>query len=144
TAITAVKPAAATHFSITAPGSTIAGSLFGITVIARDQFNNTATAYAGTIAFASSDQLATLPSSSTLTNGSKTFNGVILEIAASQTISATDNLSSSLTGTSPSIIVNPGPAKIVSLRAPQSTTVGLQFTLFVTALDAFGNRATGY
>src|SRR5205085_2554467 len=57
----AVCAAAATRFAVSAPASATASSPFAFTVTAQDQFNNTATAYAGTVHFTSSDGAATLP-----------------------------------------------------------------------------------
>src|SRR5438477_574864 len=57
----AVRAPAATHYSVTAPASATAGTAFSITVTALDQFNNTATGYAGTVHFTSSDGQAVLP-----------------------------------------------------------------------------------
>ena len=58
----------ATDFAVSAPASATAGTAFAFTVTALDQFNNTATSYAGTVHFTSSDGAATLPANSTLTN----------------------------------------------------------------------------
>jgi len=76
---------------VSAPASATAGTAFSFTVTAQDQFNNTATGYAGTIHFASSDAQAVLPTNSTLSNGTGTFNAT-LKTAGSQTISATDTV----------------------------------------------------
>ena len=46
-----------------------AGTGFSFTVTAQDAFGNTATGYAGTMHFSSSDPSATLPANSTLSNG---------------------------------------------------------------------------
>src|SRR5262249_58517884 len=100
----AVSAAAATHFAVSAPSSATAGSAFTFTVTALDQFNNTATGYGGTVHFTSSDGAATLPANSTLTNGAGTFSAT-LRTAGSQTVTATDTVSSSVTGTSGAISV---------------------------------------
>src|SRR5207247_1078330 len=68
-AASAATAAAATHFTLTAPSSAVAGTAFSFTVTALDQFNNTATGYTGTVHFTSSDGQATLPSNSTLSSG---------------------------------------------------------------------------
>ena len=47
--------AAATHFSVSGPGTATAGNAFTITVTALDAFNNMATGYTGTVHFTSSD-----------------------------------------------------------------------------------------
>src|SRR5216684_2213942 len=95
-------PPAATHFSVSAPASATAGTAFNFTVTALDQFNNTATGYAGTVHFTSSDGAATLPANSTLTNGVGTFSAT-LKTAGAQTITATDTVTASITGTSNAI-----------------------------------------
>jgi hypothetical protein len=65
-----VAPAAATHFAVSTPGSTTAGTVFLFNVTALDAYGNTATGYGGTVHFTSSDGNALLPPGSTLTNGS--------------------------------------------------------------------------
>src|SRR5260370_1735399 len=100
-----VSAAAATNFAAGAPANATAGSSFSFTVTAQDQFNNTATGYAGTVHFTSSDGQATLPADGTLTNGTGSFSAT-LNTPGNQTISATDTLSSSIMGTSNSILVN--------------------------------------
>jgi hypothetical protein len=87
------------------PASAINGTAFNFTVTALDQFNNTATSYGGTVHFTSSDGAATLPANSTLTNGTGTFSAT-LGTNGNQTITATDTVTSSITGTSNTITVN--------------------------------------
>src|SRR5205085_2354704 len=115
----AVSPAAATHFAVSTPSAATAGSAFGFTVTARDQFNNTATGYAGTVHFTSSDGGATLPSNTTLTNGAGSFSATLVT-AASETITATDTGNGSITGTSNAIDVSPAGGTHVSVSAPAS------------------------
>ena len=65
---------AATHFDITGtPNSIVAGYPITFTVTAEDLFNNTATGYAGTVRFQSSDPAAVIPGNTTLTNGVGVF-----------------------------------------------------------------------
>jgi hypothetical protein len=138
-----VSAAAATHFSVSAPASATAGSAFNFTVTAQDQFNNTATGYAGTVHFTSSDGQAVLPANSTLTNGSGTFSAT-LKTVGNQTITATDTVTSSITGTSNTITVSAAAATHFSVSAPASATAGTAFNFTVTAQDQFNNTATGY
>src|SRR5262249_2055631 len=100
----AVSAAAATHFAFNAPSNATEGNgfLFGLT--AQDQFNNTDTNYGGTVHFTSSDGAATLPANSTLMLGNGFFNAT-LETEGNQTITATDTVASSITGTSNTIFV---------------------------------------
>src|SRR5262249_43749540 len=64
-----IKAGTATHFTVSAPGSATQGQSFSFAVTALDAFNNTATGYAGTVHFTSTDPLATLPANATLSNG---------------------------------------------------------------------------
>jgi hypothetical protein len=138
-----VSAAAATHFAVSAPASVSVGSVFSFTVTALDQFNNTATSYAGTVHFTSSDGQATLPADSTLAGGAGTFNAT-LKTAGSQSITATDTVSSSVTGTSGAIAVGATAATHYTVSAPVSAVAGSAFSFTVTALDQFNNTATGY
>jgi hypothetical protein len=139
----AVGPAAATHFSISAPAGATAGSAFSITLTALDAYNNTATGYGGTVHFTSSDGQANLPANSTLSSGTGSFS-VTLKTAGSQTVTAADTANGALIGTSSPITVSPDAATQFSVSAPASATAGNAFTFTVTALDAFNNTATGY
>jgi hypothetical protein len=99
-----VSAAAATHFAIAAPAAVTAGSVFSFTVTGLDQFGNTATNYAGTVHFTSSDGTAVLPGNSSLTNGTGALSAT-LKAGGNQTITATDTVSASITGTSNVIAV---------------------------------------
>jgi hypothetical protein len=138
-----VSPPPTTHFVVTAPASATNGAAFNFTVTALDASNNVTTAYAGTVHFTSSDAAATLPANATLTNGSASFSAT-LRIAGNQTLTATDTLNVSLTGTSNLILVSAPPATHLVLSTPASTTSGTPFTFTVTALDATNAVATGY
>jgi uncharacterized protein (TIGR03437 family) len=138
-----VNPGAATHFVVTAPTPHTAGTAFNITVTALDQVGNTATGYAGTLHFTSTDGLATLPADSTLTNGVGTFS-VTLKTAGNQSITATDTVTSSITGTSNTITITPAAATHFSVTAPGSAVQNNAFNFTVTALDQFSNTSTGY
>src|SRR5205807_1892254 len=125
------------------PASATAGSAFNFTVTAQDQFNNTATGYAGTVHFTSSDGQAVLPSDSTRSNGTGSFRAT-LKTAGSQTITATDTANASITGTSNTITVSAAAATHFSVSAPVLATAGAAFSITVTARDQFNNTATGY
>jgi hypothetical protein len=133
----------ATHLTVSAPSSATSGSAASVTVAAFDAYGNTATGYAGTVHFTSSDGAAVLPADSTLTSGTGTFSAT-LETAGTQTVTATDTVSSSIAGTSGNVSVGPGPATHLTVSAPSSDMAGSAVTVTVTALDAAGNTATGY
>jgi protein involved in polysaccharide export with SLBB domain len=96
-------PGPAQYFGVSAPSSTNAGSPISFTVTAYDGGGNP-TSYSGTAAFTSSDPHAILPASTTLSSGTGTFSAT-LETAGNQTITATDTVTPSITGTSGTIAV---------------------------------------
>ena len=137
-------PAVATHFSVSSATATpIAGTPFNITVSALDSSGGVVTSYAGKVTFSSSDPQAVLPpANSALPNGTGTF-AVTLKTAVGETITVTD-AAGALTGTSNPISVGPGAAVKLNVVTPASVTAAVPFNFTVTALDAFGNTATGY
>jgi hypothetical protein len=140
---------AATHFSVTAPASSTAGSAFTITVTALDAQGNVDTNYTGTVHFTKTDSGAgsALPSDYTFTGadaGVRMFpNGVTLVTAGTQTVTATDTVTSSITG-SANVNVAAANATHLSVVAPAGATAGTSFNFTVTAFDQFNNTATGY
>jgi len=143
-----VNPAAASTLVLSGfPASITAGVAGTITVTARDAFGNLATGYRGTDHFTSSDAQAALPANYTFTAtdaGVHTFS-ITLKTAGSDSLSATDNTTSTLTGSQGSITVNPAAAStLVFSGFPASGTAGVAGTISVTARDAFGNVSTGY
>ena len=139
-----VSAAAATHFTVSAPSTETAGVGIPFTVTALDQFGNVATTYGGSVAITSTDTGATtLPANSTLTNGTKTFNATLVT-AGTQTLIATDSVTSSITGHSGTITVSAATATHYTVNAPSAATVGVGIAFTVTAFDQFNNLATGY
>ena len=104
-----VNPGAAASFSLGGPAGATGGLAFSLTVTAKDAFNNTVPGYSGAIQFWSTDAQAGLPAVYTFVAGdigARIFTGgVTLKTAGTQTVSATDTLNSSITG-SASIAVN--------------------------------------
>ncbi len=147
-----VNPGSASMLALTStPASLTAGSTGSVTVTALDAYGNTATGYLGTVAFTSSDGAWTGPANYTFTGGNAgvhTFsNAYTLKTAGSQTITATDVPTSSITGTSAGITVNPGaPSTALStiVAAPGSLVANGTSTSAVTVQlrDAFGNNLT--
>jgi hypothetical protein len=138
-----VKATAATQFLVApATFTTTIGAAFNFTVTALDALNNTATGYSGTVHFTSSDAQAALPGDSTLTQGVGTFS-VTLKTSGSQTITATDTVTASLTGNASGIRAS-GPATHFTFSPQAAATTRRSFNIFVTALDASNNGSTGY
>ena len=100
-----ISPSGPAKLVVSAPSSATGGSPFSFTVTAEDAFGNTVTTYADTVNFTSSDGSAVLPSNSTLTNGTGSFQAT-LHTAGNQTITATDT-SNSVAGVSGAINVVP-------------------------------------
>ena len=121
----AVSAATATHLAVVAPANVAAGTPFNFTVTAQDQFNNTATTYVGTVTFTSSDGAATLPANSTLTAGTGTFSAT-LPTVGTQTITATDTVTATITGTSGPITVRVTPPLTSNLAIGGATNGSVQ------------------
>jgi hypothetical protein len=94
----------ATHFSVIAPAGATPGVAFNFQVTALDAANSVATSYSGTAHFTSTDGQALLPANSTLTAGAGGFSAT-LKTSGGQTITATDTVAASITGTSNVITV---------------------------------------
>ena len=138
-------PGAATHFTVTGfPSPTTAGDAHSFTVTARDQFNNVATGYAGTVHFSSSDAQSVLPADYTFNGGDAGVHSfsATLKTAGSQSITGNDG---TLTGTQSGIVVQAASAtSLIVSGYPSPTTAGASHSFSVTAKDAYGNVATGY
>jgi hypothetical protein len=112
-ATTTVVPAAAATLVLTGLRTSVkAGQSFTATVTALDPYNNVATGYTGTVHFTSSDALAVLPSDHTFTTGTGADNGVhafqvTLNTANSQSITVTDTLTNTITGTAGELVTGP-------------------------------------
>src|SRR5207237_10474102 len=111
---------------------------------ALDTYGNVEAAYTGTVHLTSSDGAATLSADSTLTGGTKQFSAT-LNTVGTQSITATDTVTGTITGNQSGITVNPaGAASLAVTDYPTSTTAGVAHNFTVTAKDALGNVATGY
>jgi hypothetical protein len=140
--------AAATHFSVSAPATSAAGSAFTITVTAVDGTNATDTGYVGTAHIVAADSQATVPADyqfQASDQGVHSFTiGVMLRTAGTDPITVTDTNNSNITG-STNVNVSFGPASHFQFRAlVASTTPGELFGLDAVALDQYGNTVTSY
>ena len=142
-------PTTGDQFKVVAtPTTTDAGTSFSITVTALKPDGITVdSGYTGTVQFSSTDGQAMLPGNYTFTTGGTTpDNGVhtfdvTLKTAGSQTVTATDTLNASITG-STTVTVNPGVATSLAFgQQPTSTVAGATITPAVTVkiLDSYGN-----
>jgi hypothetical protein len=142
-----VNPAAASTLTVASfPTPTTAGSSGNVTVTAKDAYGNTVTGYVGTVHFTSSDAQAALPADYTFAladNGTHTFSAT-LKTAGTQSLTATDKATSSITGTQSGIVVNAAAVDHLQVTAPSSAAVGSAFNVTVTAQDVYNNTATSY
>jgi hypothetical protein len=128
TATVTVSPAAASHFAVSAPATVTANSSFSVTVTALDPYNNVATGYPGTVGLSSTDNSATLPAQYTFTAGDKgvhTFAGLRLHKKGAQTITASDTLYPTITGTASVVVVGgSGTAGAAPTASPGTASTG--------------------
>ena len=100
-----VAAAAATHLGVASAASVNSGTALVVTVTALDAYGNTAPTYAGSVKMTTSDAYGSLPASAgTLTSGVGTFS-VTLRTVGSQSVTATDTVTSTITGTKSGIVV---------------------------------------
>ena len=138
---------AATHLVVSSGTSQVAGTPFTVTVTAEDAYGNTATGYTGTVHFSSSDSGSgvNLPSNYAFQagdNGVKSFS-VTLVTVGSQSITATDTVTGSITGSESGIMVThaaAASASVVISPAGASVTAGASKTYSAMATDAYGNN----
>jgi hypothetical protein len=142
-----INPAAVSSLSVygfPSPVSAGVETTFGVS--AQDAFGNY-TSYLGTVHFTSSDAQAVLPADYTFTStdaGVHSFTAT-LKTAGSQSITATDTVTSIITGTQAGISINPATAaSFIVAGYPSPVTAGTSNSFTVTAKDPYGNRATGY
>lgn len=137
------QSAAPTHFVVSAPAQTTPGAAFSVTVTAKDAGENTATSYAGTIHFTSSDGGASLPGDYTFTGGdagTHTFtNGVTLNSVGSQSITATEN---SVTGSANVTVGYSTSSSVTSSPNPSAQGQNVTFTANVTSSGGTVNGGT--
>ena len=110
------------------PNPTAIGAPGSVTVTADDTYGNVATGYRGTVKFSSTDTKAVLPANTGFTAayaGTHAFtNGVTLNTAGTQSITATDTATSTITGTEGGITVNKASPSISTTLSASSITVG--------------------
>lgn len=144
-----VRPAAASSLLVAGfPSPRTAGLAAGLTVTARDPYGNVATGYTGTVGFAASDAKAVLPGAYSFISadaGVHVVSGLAFKTVGTQSVTATDTVTSSITGTQSSISVTPSsPATLEVSGFPTTVTAGVSQSLTVRLLDSFGNLVTGY
>jgi hypothetical protein len=137
-----VRAAAASALRVSGfPTTTVIGVSHPFTVTALDPFGNRATSYTGTVQFSLTGGTANLPPTHTFTaldKGTHVFKTVLTSLGSGLSLSATDTVTGSITGTESGITVV-SPATHLLVKAPAGATAGVVVTLTVTALDALGH-----
>jgi hypothetical protein len=135
-------------FAVTGVDSpTTAGHAQHVMVAAHDSFGNVVQDYLGTVHFSSTDPMAVLHGDYTFTHADRgTHNfAVTLDTAGNQSVTATDTVSPSVTGTQAGIVVQPAAATTLALSGfPAQTNRAAIHNITVTAKDAYGNTVTSY
>jgi len=131
------------------PTPQVAGTPGSVTVTAKTAGGSTATNYTGTVQFTSTDGAVVLPTSYTFVtgdHGTHTFtSGVTLKTVGTQSVTATDTVTSYITGTQSGITVTPATAATLTLTGfPSLQWTGVAASETVTVKDAYGNLATNY
>jgi hypothetical protein len=123
----------------------VAGTVQTVTVTAYDAFGNVAVDYAGTVAFSTSDPIATMPfyTFSAADNGTHTFT-LALKTAGTQSLTVRDTANASIASTQSGIVITPGAAVTISVTRVRSTVAGVAQDVTVSARDVYGNVATDY
>jgi hypothetical protein len=154
-----VTPATAYTMSVSGFPSPIDATVAGnFTVTLKDRYGNIASGYTGTVQFSTTDPQATIYNP--ITGNTVTLQGftyaftafdagvhtfsATMETVGTQSITAADATTPSLTGTEGGITVNPAPASQFLVSAPASVSAGNSFTFTVTAADSTGHPVTGY
>jgi hypothetical protein len=136
--------AAATCIASQAPATTVAGTQVGLTVGVRDQFNNVASGYTGTIAVSATDVRASLPAAVTYAAGDAGSHAFPVQLitTGTQTVTATDTTNAALTCTA-TIVITPAAPKLV-LTVPADANAGYAVNVGVAVVDIFDNARPGY
>src|SRR5262249_13306713 len=144
-----VVPATTAKFVFTAPTSVAAGTPFSFTITAEDRFGNVETGYTGTVHFSAlaNDTQAVLPADYTFTapdGGTPPFTAPLTKTAgATSPFTAATDVASGVRS-SANIAVNPLAPVSLSMSVASTTPVRIPASVVVSALDQFGNVATGY
>jgi hypothetical protein len=142
-----VTPAAASRFAVAMPASIPAGEAFSFTVTAFDPYGNVATGYAGTVRSSSWDAQAVLPADYTFTAadaGTHGFSATLFHDQFAGSVVATDAGNASVTGAGTTQVLPLAASTLRLSGFPAAVTAGVAEPFTVTALDVYGNVATGY
>jgi len=142
-----VQPAAASSFVLPTPSTPSAGIAFDETITAVDAYGNTASGFGGAQAITfggpsgSPDGTApSYPDSVSFTNGVGTASITLFD-AGTTTLTASQG---TVAGASGAFTVSAAAASSLVLPTPSTQNAGTAFDETVTAVDAYGNTASGW
>jgi hypothetical protein len=143
-----VGPSSTSAFALAAPVAQTAGVAFAESITAVDQYGNTTPSYMGskTMSFSGPSnspggKAPSYPSSVTFASGVGSAQ-INLYDAQSTTLTAKQSFSTS--GTSASFTVAPASTSALSVANVGTQTAGSQFTVTISAVDAYGNTQPEY
>jgi len=132
------------------PQSTAVNTAFGTSLSATVKDAGGVVVNNATVTFTApgSGVSGTFGNSTNTITGSTNSSGVLSETFTANTSVGAYNITASVAGVATpatfALTNNPGAATHFTVSGPGITTAGFSFSLSVTALDAFGNTATGY
>jgi hypothetical protein len=137
----------ATHFKLTLTSNTAtAGISFTLTVTALDGHNHLDPTYRGTVHVTSTSALADLPADYTFNStdqGAHTFP-VSLNTSGLRRLTVADTAKTTVKGRAAVTVAAGAATRFVVTGFPLSIKANSPHLFTVTAVDAYGNRATGY
>ena len=143
-----VGPAAFNSFTFPTPATQTAGTAFNVSLTAKDAYGNTATGYTGakSVVFTGAvnspgGTAPSYPASVTFAAGVATTIPITLYNATSTTLTATE---AGKSGATAAFTVGPAGLNSFTFPTPATQTAGTAFNVSLTALDTYGNTATGY
>jgi hypothetical protein len=156
-----VNPLGASSLRLAAVTTTpTAGQADLLTITALDQYGNTATSYTGSqnLTFSGAGMAGTTHPTVTNSSGTATAFGTATAISFTNGVSTlggvmtlykaeTANISATGGGYTTNtlwVTVSTGPLASFAIPTPAAQTAGTQFSISITAKDAYGNTATGY
>jgi hypothetical protein len=140
---TVIAPAVASLFYVELRPAAQAGVQTTVQIAALDQYGNVVRNYDGTADLTSTDSAAKFPATVTFQNGWATFQ-VTFGTAGTQSITATDSKSSSLTGSATTSVAPADVASQYSFSLPSTVHSGSPVSVELFALDSSGNVVRGY
>jgi hypothetical protein len=136
------SPIAADAFRISVAGNVVAGAAAMVTITAIESPAYVAS-FVGDVELQSSDTAAVFPQSVHIANGSVTVP-VTFKTAGAQTLVAESSSTLLAPQSQISVSVAAAAASSLVVEAPSTATAGTPISVKVSALDPFGNIATGY